>query len=304
MTYFYGPSGGDLGWADQVGLVSAENNTINDGIPLNIIENSTTVDTAYWQRIGLEGAADADGDGVAEGEDCDDENAEVYPGHDEWCDAVDNDCNGQVDDNVVTVSWFPDGDGDGYGDTSGAELDCLGGEAPAGSVDEGGDCDDANAGIHPGAREECDGIDQDCNGQIDDGLPGTQLWQDADGDGFGDGSNPSIVDCAGPVTGYVANDDDCDDFSAVIYPGAAEFCDGADDDCDGVIPDDEADADQDGELACLDCDDLNPNPCPGAANFDDEIILVSGCSCDVSAPGAGSGSLVALLGLLALRRRR
>ena len=102
---------------------------------------------------------DLDGDGFAQADDCDDADAEVHPDAAELCDGIDNDCDGVTD---PTVAWFTDADGDGWG-TGGGE-DC---EPPAGSVDVGGDCDDADPAVNPGATEVCNGVDDDCDGTVD-----------------------------------------------------------------------------------------------------------------------------------------
>jgi hypothetical protein len=93
---------------------------------------------------------DADGHTIAAG-DCDDGAATVYPGAPEACDGVDQDCDLAVDDG------FADADGDGF-DTCG-----FGNPAQA-------DCDDGQASRHPGADEACDGVDNDCNGDVDEGV--------------------------------------------------------------------------------------------------------------------------------------
>jgi CUB/sushi domain-containing protein len=82
----------------------------------------------------------------------------------EFCDGQDNDCNGDVDDNIEPLPlWYLDGDGDGVGGSTTINA-CR---APEGYVDSTGDCDDDNEAVYPGATEVCDGLDQNCDGDID-----------------------------------------------------------------------------------------------------------------------------------------
>ncbi|WP_240359264.1 MopE-related protein [Pyxidicoccus trucidator] len=149
------------------------------------------------------------------------------PSSAEVCDSKDNDCNGQPDDGLTFQTWYRDQDGDNYGLTAQAVQECM---QPAGHALNPGDCNDAQASLHPGAPESCDGVDNDCDSQVDEGLP-TQAWyRDADGDGFGSASQ-SVQNCLQPA-GYVSVASDCNDTSAAIKPGAAEVCDAVDNDCD------------------------------------------------------------------------
>ena len=109
--------------------------------------------------------ADSDGDGYATADDCDDTNPQINPGAPEVCDGIDNDCDGQVDENEVT--YWADTDGDGYGDANSAMELC---EEQPGYVLNSQDCDDTNGAINPMAEEECDGIDNNCNNEIDEGC--------------------------------------------------------------------------------------------------------------------------------------
>jgi hypothetical protein len=132
--------------------------------------------------------------------------------------------------NVCTPqTYYRDADGDGYGNPSVTTQACS---APAGYVSNSSDCNDSNAAVHPGATEVCNGIDDNCNGQIDEGVKNT-YYRDADGDGYG---NPNVTTqaCSAPA-GYVSNSSDCDDSNAAVHPGATEVCNGIDDNCNGQV---------------------------------------------------------------------
>ena len=77
------------------------------------------------------------------------------------------------------------------------------------------DCDDENAEVHPGATEVCNGLDDDCDGDVDGGAIAAPTWYaDADADGFGD-PTVSVVACDAPID-YVADDSDCDDTTPLV----------------------------------------------------------------------------------------
>ena len=160
---------------------------------------------------------DADGDGFGSTVDCDDDDATVYPGADELCDGLDNDCNAQVDEGAV---GFVDEDGDGFG---AGEEQCS--EVGVAALD--GDCDDDDPLVNPAALEVCDGFDNDCDGEADEGLVG---FLDEDGDGFGVGEEQCVDDAA-----VASVDGDCDDADPAMHPFNDEVFDGLDNDCDEAV---------------------------------------------------------------------
>ncbi|MBT3223799.1 MAG: hypothetical protein HN348_32425 [Proteobacteria bacterium] len=112
---------------------------------------------------------DADGDGTVKADDCDDKNANIHPGALEICNGVDDDCDGTTDDDAPAKRlWYPDTDGDGYGDPDGENQSAC--TAPVGYANNLWDCDDTNPEVHPGVLEICDNIDNDCDYHIDE-LP-------------------------------------------------------------------------------------------------------------------------------------
>jgi Putative metal-binding motif len=125
---------------------------------------------------------------------------------------------------------WPDDDGDGWGDTLRATSTC---ESGANLVDQGGDCDDGDAAVGPGAEESCNGRDDDCDGEIDESPVDGRTWYlDLDGDGEGDPAT-AFEACATP-TGAVETATDCDDTCASCNNSGTELCgNGLDEDCDG-----------------------------------------------------------------------
>jgi len=220
-----------------------------------------------------EAGEDSDGDGFADqadgGTDCDDSDPTVNPSSYEICDGFDNDCDGDIDDDPIDGStWHLDSDSDGYGGQLLTQDACS---APASYVENADDCDDLETSVYPGATELCNGVDDDCDGEVDDNAPAAQTWYlDNDGDGVG-GFWLTQEACSMPQ-GYAGDSSDCDDTNAAIYPQAPELCDGDDNDCDGNLGGDEIDDDGDGVTECsLDCDDADPLRFPGSAELCDGI---------------------------------
>lgn len=221
-------------------------------------------------------ANDHDGDGFGPPEDCDDENSSVRPGAiDVPNDGVDQDCDGtdateadtdadtdsDADTDTDTDTDTPttgetgilpptgdtaplpdtghtgvppidpattDDDGDGY-----CERNCSDGSLP-------GDCNDrlpAGRFFYPGRAEVCDGLDQDCDASIDEGLATQRYCTDADGDTYGDPA--TAVNACAPPPGAVLNCADCNDLEIVAHPGGLEVCSDpdVDEDCDSFFDD-------------------------------------------------------------------
>jgi len=276
--------------------------------------------------------ADLDNDGFLAADDCDDDNPNVFPGADEVCDGVDNDCDDETDNEALdALTWYSDSDDDGYGDAEVVVLACA---QPATAVDNADDCDDDDWTTHPGATELCDAIDNDCNDEVDDGLDvdgdgyacdddcdddnpdvyrgrdeicdgldndcddeideshvlypaegASSYFADVDGDGYGDPED-EVSACSQP-TDFVDNSEDCDDTEATTNPGATETCDGVDNDCDDQVDDgDDLDGDGHDDVCDEDCDDDNDDTYPGATEICDGEDNDCDTEIDEDVPGA------------------
>lgn len=190
-------------------------------------------DTYGDPAVLLEQCAEPDGY-VDNSLDCNDGDIAINPDGTEICDdGIDQDCNDIVDDAEGAQAWYADVDGDGYGNEDQLLFSCQ--ESVDGFVLDNQDCNDVNYDTSPAAFEACgDGIDNDCDGEIDTDAEDVPWYRDADEDGWGDPAL-TVTDCA-PPSGYVGNAEDCDDTDAAVNPGISEVCNnGIDDNCDDSL---------------------------------------------------------------------
>jgi hypothetical protein len=198
-----------------------------DGKPKGDGEGATVLSFAY----GCQGSTyyadhDADGYGYTDDQvtdctpppyystksgDCDDNNGKIHPGADELCDGRDNDCDGEIDENLAIAPQYEDNDGDGHGALNGASV--MAKCPPPGYAPTRDDCDDTNPAVHAGATETCNYIDDNCDERVDENV------REICGVGM---CARLAYTCTEPV---------------MCTPGepTPETCNGLDDDCDGEV---------------------------------------------------------------------
>jgi hypothetical protein len=249
---------------DNDGLISPVRNETCDQIDNNcngVIDDG--VGGLFWPDVDNDGYGDINGPALqacarppgysANGDDCDDSTNQRRPGFSEQCDYLDNDCDDLVDEGVLST-FYPDSDDDGFGDANGPSVTGCEPPDPSWTTDRT-DCDDDEPEVSPAAEEECDGVDNDCVGGVDDGVD-FLFYIDSDGDGVGRNPGANAVERACELRdGLSLITGDCDDTNPLIYGGANEeefasraamiaanhdpddwMCDGIDNDCDDGTP--------------------------------------------------------------------
>lgn len=108
---------------------------------------------------------------VVDSTDCNDGNNAIYPGAEDVCNAIDDNCNGMIDEDGIYTLYYADADSDDFGSSSQDSLSC---NVPVGYVLDSTDCDDTNPDIYPGADEILNGVDDNCNTLTDEGVPITE----------------------------------------------------------------------------------------------------------------------------------
>ncbi len=216
---------------------------------------------------------------VTDASDCDDTDPAIFPGADEACNELDDDCDGAVDEGLVLPTWYRDADQDGHGEPTVSQQACF---APSGYVALGDDCDDLEAGVHPLAQEVCDpdDVDEDCDELADDDDLDVQgqvtVYQDGDGDGFGVEEVTSAACDDGD--GWALEAGDCDDGDAERHPDTWWYRDADEDgygdsaygvracaDVVGYVRDDQ------------DCDDAEPAYSPEGQEVCDPLDVDEDC---------------------------
>ena len=127
------------------------------------------------------------------------------------------------------ILYYADTDGDGFGDANNTTYNCS---EPTGYTTNDLDCDDGNGAVNPNAAEVCNGLDENCNGVVDEDVE-TAYYYDGDADGWGDSSTMTLS-CNAPVQ-YVLQNGDCNDADPDIYPSNQEVCDSIDNNCNAMV---------------------------------------------------------------------
>ena len=307
---------------------------ILDNCPLTVNSKQINSDN---DLLGDACDGDDDNDGVVDEKDCQPTNPGVFPGNPELCNGKDENCSGQADEGFLNTDGDmaadcvdEDDDNDGVADGQdncplvanpgqlNSDNDLLGNACDEDDDNDGAadpaDCAPLNPDVYPDAPEQCNGLDDNCNGSTDEGYPDTDgngvkdcITDDDDGDGIPDGGdncplvpNPDQSNSDADLQGDACDLDDDNDGDPDVTDCAPtdpsvssirdEECNGKDDNCNGTIDEGFPNTDLDGDMDCVDADDdddgvpdLQDN-CPLTANPDqvnsDNDLLGNACDDD------------------------
>ena len=207
--------------------------TVNDGSCIMPVTYYADSDSDTFGNLNSTLSACSQPSGyVTNSTDCNDSNSAIRPTATEICNTFDDDCDGLTNEGITFLTYYADSDGDGFGNPNASLSACS---PPAGYVTNNSDCNDANALIKPGAAELCNLVDDNCNGQVNEGLVFANYYIDTDQDGFGAGTPTSS--CTPIFGNFVTNNLDCNNNNANIRPNASEICNSIDDNCNNLIDD-------------------------------------------------------------------
>ena len=182
---------------------------------------------------------DDDGDGDFDLTDCEPLNPQVNHDATEFCNGKDDDCDNKVDEEGAggCIPLFPDVDEDGFGQDGGDKCLCF--TEPPYTSFQGGDCNDNSDAQNPLIPEVCNGVDDDCDGEVDseDSAGCVDYFSDVDEDGFGvlGVGKKCLCDPEAPFTAQEVGD--CGPDDPEVFPGNMEVCDDLDNDCNGAVDD-------------------------------------------------------------------
>ena len=242
-------------------------------------------DDADLDTVGDECDPDDDNDKVADTEDCMPKDDDAFPGNEEKCDGKDNNCNFLVDEGYL------DADGDGW-------KDCVDDDDDQDGTPDVLDCGPTDPAVHPGAEELCDGKDNDCDQNVDEGLPDTDgdkvadcVDADLDGDGKENAldncpalANPDQKDLDGDTVGDACDPDRDGDLVPNLVDNCKDTVNPLQDDLDGDLVGDVCDMDDDGDGVADSADNCPLVVNPGQEDADGDTV---GDACDGDSDGDG-----------------